>query len=256
MSHEQRGPDATNAEAARNDTQLQSSVTAPGAVALADLAAEINREHEAATTAIRTSLEHARRAGELLIQAKAQVEHGEFQAWIEANFRGSYRTAAIYVRIAKNWPSIEAKSAGSALSIDGAVKLLAEPRALQTGGASGDPPSERELFEQQQQLAEDRIWQQWALGRQLLALKAFDSLNLRDHDAVVAWAQQAAAALGHRLPLGETRESQAIGRALQRCEAVIEEHLPEVQRIFELSDRLTDALQVAQVNYPDRKSVV
>ena len=38
-------------------------------IALSDLAAEINAEHEAATRKATEAVEHARRAGELLIEA-------------------------------------------------------------------------------------------------------------------------------------------------------------------------------------------
>ena len=44
--------------------------------ALPELAEKINDEHRAAETAARTALEHATRAGDLLIQAKGQCEHG------------------------------------------------------------------------------------------------------------------------------------------------------------------------------------
>lgn len=43
----------------------------------------------------------AKRAGEALIEAKKQCRHGEFQKWVEANTRVSYRQAAKYMQIAK-----------------------------------------------------------------------------------------------------------------------------------------------------------
>ncbi|MBO0737792.1 MAG: hypothetical protein J2P48_14660 [Alphaproteobacteria bacterium] len=43
---------------------------------LAELAARIRCEHEAAGVAMRRSLEHAMAAGELLIEAKAQLKRG------------------------------------------------------------------------------------------------------------------------------------------------------------------------------------
>lgn len=99
---------------------------------LAELATEINREHEAAERAINDSLEHARRCGELLIEAKRQCEHGEWETWVESNFSASYRTAAAYMRIAKRWDDIEPKVQSSALlSIDAALRLLAAPRESQ-----------------------------------------------------------------------------------------------------------------------------
>lgn len=65
------------------ETHVESETRDP----LADLATQINQEHEAASKAMRTSLEHARRAGKLLIQAKAQLDHGEWGDWLQTPFQ-------------------------------------------------------------------------------------------------------------------------------------------------------------------------
>jgi hypothetical protein len=78
----------------------------------ADLAAQINAEH--GTTLFgkaREALEHARRAGELLLQAKGSLGHGEWLPWIEANCKFSSRTAQGYMRLASRWESLRDKSA-------------------------------------------------------------------------------------------------------------------------------------------------
>jgi len=49
---------------------------------LVDLAARINAAHDQAAGALRSGLEHARRAGELLIEAKARVPHGQWLPWL------------------------------------------------------------------------------------------------------------------------------------------------------------------------------
>jgi hypothetical protein len=49
---------------------------------LADLAARINQEHEAAEAAIKRGAAHAMAAGDLLIEAKAQVPHGQWLPWL------------------------------------------------------------------------------------------------------------------------------------------------------------------------------
>jgi hypothetical protein len=46
-------------------------------------------------------IEHYRRAGEMLIEAKAQVEHGQWLGWLEANFHLSINTAQDYMRLAR-----------------------------------------------------------------------------------------------------------------------------------------------------------
>jgi len=51
--------------------------------ALDDIATAINREHMEVGASLRRGLEHARRAGELLIQAKGQVGHGEWLPWLK-----------------------------------------------------------------------------------------------------------------------------------------------------------------------------
>ena len=54
-----------------------------GSNSLADLAARIRAEHEATAVALRLSVMHAMAAGELLIEAKAQLgRHGAWLPWL------------------------------------------------------------------------------------------------------------------------------------------------------------------------------
>jgi hypothetical protein len=69
---------------------------------LSALAAEIRREVEQAEADYRSAVQHAVRAGELLIEAKAQVQHGQWLPWLEANFPGSARSPQGYMRLAEN----------------------------------------------------------------------------------------------------------------------------------------------------------
>jgi len=64
--------------------------------------AEIGREHELPQSAFRAAIGHAIRCGELLIDAKAQVRHGEWSSWLAEHFAGSERTARGYMRLARN----------------------------------------------------------------------------------------------------------------------------------------------------------
>ena len=91
------------------------------------LAPAIVREHEAAVTAVRSGLEHARRAGDLLLDAKRQVPHGEWLPWLAAHCpEVSGRTAQAYMRIAKRWPELEANAKRVAdLSLREALAKLA-----------------------------------------------------------------------------------------------------------------------------------
>jgi len=74
---------------------------------LSVLAAQIVDAHAAATSAAMSALEHARRAGELLIEAKDQLEHGAWLPWLSENCPTvSVRTAQNYMAIARCWPDI------------------------------------------------------------------------------------------------------------------------------------------------------
>lgn len=70
------------------------------AVTLAELADTANREHAAAEEAARSWLEHAVTIGEVLLEAKRQVPHGEWTMWIEDNVRFSRAAANLYIRVA------------------------------------------------------------------------------------------------------------------------------------------------------------
>jgi hypothetical protein len=49
----------------------------------------------------RAGIEYYRQAGEMLLEAKEQVEHGELTNWISDNFRLSHPTATIYMNLAR-----------------------------------------------------------------------------------------------------------------------------------------------------------
>jgi hypothetical protein len=97
---------------------------------LAHLAAQINAEHAAVVTAARTCLEHAKRAGELLAQAKEHCDHGNWLPWLRANVEFSERTAQGYLQVAQHWDELQANPQPVAdLTLRGALDLLAVPRA-------------------------------------------------------------------------------------------------------------------------------
>lgn len=87
------------------------------------IAEEIRREHEAVEAGIRATVAAAIRCGALLAEAKLKVSHGEWYGWLEANFPGTPKTAAAYMRLAANREQIE-----HAGSIRGALAQLAAPK--------------------------------------------------------------------------------------------------------------------------------
>jgi hypothetical protein len=103
----------------------------PETIVAPTLAAEITAAHLAAIGAARTAIEHARRCGELLTQAKAAVPHGQWLPWLAEHCPDiGARQAQKYMRLAGGWPAIEAAAntnPESYLTIDGALQLLAAP---------------------------------------------------------------------------------------------------------------------------------
>ena len=93
------------------------------------LAASINQAHADAQAYASKAVERAKEAGDHLLLAKAQVRHGEWAAWLKAHCpRIAERTARSYMQLARNWTTLEAKTAGSAvLTISEALALLAAP---------------------------------------------------------------------------------------------------------------------------------
>jgi hypothetical protein len=64
------------------------------------IAIELNKLHELAIGTARQAVDHAKQAGELLLQVKAQLPHGEFGRWCENNTALSERTCQRYMAVA------------------------------------------------------------------------------------------------------------------------------------------------------------
>jgi hypothetical protein len=91
--------------------------------ALSDLAADINENHDLALMHVGQSFDHAVKAGLLLMDAKKQVPHGKWLAWLKANVKVGARQAANYMRVAA-CPD-EKRSAVANLSLRKAIHELA-----------------------------------------------------------------------------------------------------------------------------------
>jgi hypothetical protein len=96
------------------------------AASLAELAGQINSEHGHVVDAVRDGLEHARKAGVLLLQAKSRVPQGNWLAWVRANCTATPRSVQRYIRLAERWDEIVARG-GERFGIAGALKLLTRP---------------------------------------------------------------------------------------------------------------------------------
>ena len=70
----------------------------------------------------------ARKIGQHLNRVKRQLPHGEFTAWLEANFQFRPETARGYMNIARHWNQITERCDPEKLSINTALKILARLR--------------------------------------------------------------------------------------------------------------------------------
>jgi hypothetical protein len=66
-----------------------------------NIATEINRWHDLATEHAAQAVEHAQRAGALLLEVKAMLPHGEFLPWVRANVHVTARQAQRYMAAAQ-----------------------------------------------------------------------------------------------------------------------------------------------------------
>lgn len=67
------------------------------------LAKRIDTAHVAAQAAIQAGAQKAIEAGQLLLQAKTQVPHGQWETWVTQNTAVSPRTARAYQQVARHW---------------------------------------------------------------------------------------------------------------------------------------------------------
>jgi len=93
---------------------------------LADLSARIRVEHRATSAALKSSVEHAMAAGDLLLEAKALVPHGQWLPWLAEHCEMSERTAQLYMRTAKNREAVELqmRNTDADLTLNEAAALL------------------------------------------------------------------------------------------------------------------------------------
>jgi hypothetical protein len=107
---------------------IKSSATEVVEVGAASLAAKINAAHSAATKAVAEGAMHAIKAGELLLEAKAKVGHGQWAKWQRENLSFSKRTAQVYMQLARLDPQNRNGVADLALR-RAVLKIQADERA-------------------------------------------------------------------------------------------------------------------------------
>ena len=93
------------------------------------LAVEINGEHALAMQHAGAAVSHGIKVGQLLLQAKETIAHGQWLPWLRANVLFSERTAQSYMRIAHKSPP-EIRNGAADLSLRKALQHVAGPRRL------------------------------------------------------------------------------------------------------------------------------
>ncbi len=86
---------------------------------------EITRLHGEIISAAKSSLQKAKRIGELLTQQKEKLEHGQWLPWLKANLPISQQTASNYMRIFRDWETVKLLNVGN---LSEAYRLLAPPK--------------------------------------------------------------------------------------------------------------------------------
>ena len=99
-----------------------------------ELLPEIVKQHRAAWEHCQQAVASAIRVGELLIQAKSLVKHGEWQDWLANNCPFAETTARGYMRLASLPP--ENGNAVADLSLEGALAAIATTREKQIADES------------------------------------------------------------------------------------------------------------------------
>ncbi|MBN2359676.1 MAG: DUF3102 domain-containing protein [Deltaproteobacteria bacterium] len=104
---------------------------------LPKVAMQVRSEHEQVRALAVAATPHAVRAGELLLQAKEQLPHGDWLPWLQDHCELTERTAQAYMRLARTLPTLdEAKAQRVAdLPLREALRAIAAPREQQPEGA-------------------------------------------------------------------------------------------------------------------------
>jgi hypothetical protein len=116
---------------------------APARGRLDQLPGLIASAHAEVLAACRTTLDRARRVGDLLTEAKRLIGHGNFGHWVGENVPFSHRTAQDYMRVSAHWTELQELAntrAPAFLGLQEGLRLLAAHRANgQAAPAPGAP---------------------------------------------------------------------------------------------------------------------
>lgn len=115
-----------------------------------ELLEEANQHHNLAINAMKSSLIHARDAGERLAEIKKHCKHGQFEALIEEHGAMMPRTAQRYMQIFREYPAIEEKMGpgkAAVISLAEGLRLIQSKEKEYYPEAQSNPPDETLLVE-------------------------------------------------------------------------------------------------------------
>lgn len=132
-----------------------------------DLATTANQEYALAERSARHALEHARASGTALLAAKSGLEHGQWLPWLAEHWQYGERTARRLMRLAECWDNLTIGHGVTDLSLNDAMKLLANPPSTGQGAkpsknAAGTPTVASDTKNATTQPSENE-WQQRAV---------------------------------------------------------------------------------------------
>jgi Protein of unknown function (DUF3102) len=107
---------------------------------LAVLANRINSEHAEVVKAVIHGANHAIRAGQLLLQAKIAVRHGDWSEWLATNCRVSERSAQLYMQLAREFP----QGLAAGVSLTAAIKMLEQMKSPEPKDTTSMPVGVRQ----------------------------------------------------------------------------------------------------------------
>jgi hypothetical protein len=87
----------------------------------------INAEHANIVEKLRRGLDHAIKAGSLLIEVKEHIEHGAFEPWVKRYCKFSIRTGQLYMQIARNKEKVKNATIADLTLHEAVARIAGEP---------------------------------------------------------------------------------------------------------------------------------
>ncbi len=121
---------------------------------------EITSLHNDILGYYKRSLNNGIRIGELLLEQKKKLNHGEFTKWVDANLPFTDRTARNYMKVYNNRDKLKTETVSDLTT---GYKLLIETKEIKSNGNLIKYINEQ--LEIQNNAAENRIWAERELGK-------------------------------------------------------------------------------------------